>query len=310
MSDRLSGIAAFVQTVEAGSFALAAERLGLSRSAVGKSIARLEERLGVRLFHRTTRSQSLTEDGQAFYERCARAVAELKAAEAELDTGQRAPAGILRVSAPVLFGRHCVAPVLVDLARRHAALTLDLSFTDRQIDLVEEGIDLGVRIAPLADRAGLIARKLGTMRMVVVAAPSYLTARGVPRRLADLAEHDSVVYGRGGGSKPWTFIGSDGRETEIRVSSRIRFDNLEAIGDAAAAGAGLAFMACWMVADRLREGALVRVLEDEISAGLDVFAVWPQSRHLPTRVRIAIDELAARIPGLLEADDARSIAFR
>src|SRR5262249_22818153 len=153
--ERLTGIAAFVQAVEAGSFAVAAGRMGLTRSAVGKSIARLEQRLGVRLFHRTTRRQSLTEDGQAYYERCVRALAEIDAAEAALDSGRRAPAGCLRVTAPVLFGRYCVAPVLLELARRYSGLAIEMSFSDRVVDLLEEGFDLAIRVGTLSDSTSL-----------------------------------------------------------------------------------------------------------------------------------------------------------
>src|SRR5882724_11319726 len=151
MRERLSGIAAFVQAVEAGSFAQAAERMQMTRSAVGKSIARLEERLGVRLFHRTTRRQSLTHDGQAYYERCVRVLAELEA-------GRREPSGRLRVSAPVIFGRRCVSPVLLSLARKYPGLAVDVSFSDRVVDLIEEGFDLAVRIGTLPDSGSLAAR--------------------------------------------------------------------------------------------------------------------------------------------------------
>ena len=159
MRDRLNGVLAFVQAADAGSFALAARHMSLSRSAVGKSIARLEQQLGTRLFHRTTRNQTLTEDGQIFYERCVRALAEIEAAEATLESGRRAPRGTLRVSVPVLFGRYCVAPVLLEITRRYPLLQLDLSFTDRVVDLVEENFDLAVRVAPLASSSGLISRR-------------------------------------------------------------------------------------------------------------------------------------------------------
>jgi DNA-binding transcriptional LysR family regulator len=172
--EQLNGIATFVQAVESGSFALAAHRMRVTRSAVGKSIARLEHSLGVRLFHRTTRRLNLTEDGQVFYERCVRALAEIDAAEAALDNGRRAPVGRLRVSVPVLFGRHCVAPVLSKLAHQYGGLKVEISFSDRIVDLVEEGFDLAVRIGTLTDSASLAARRLGTERMGIYAAPSYL----------------------------------------------------------------------------------------------------------------------------------------
>ncbi|QRN96329.1 LysR family transcriptional regulator [Archangium violaceum] len=301
MTDRLSGVLSFVQAAEAGSFALAAQRMGLSRSAIGKSIARLEERLGTRLFQRTTRRQSLTDDGQAFYERCVRALAELEAAEAELDSGRRAPTGRLRVSAPVMFGRHCAAPLLWDLARQHSGLEVEISFSDRVVDLIEDGYDMAVRVAPLADQAGLTARRLGVQEMVVCAAPSYLARHGRPTTLGELDGHEAVIYGRNGISKPWRFPDGQGGEKLVSVPSRLRFDDVETIADAAAQGAGLAWLPCWLVAERVRGGQLVIVLEQEHRYGNEIYAVWPQNKHLPSKVRAAIDMLVARIPERLSS---------
>ncbi|WP_257457493.1 LysR family transcriptional regulator [Archangium lipolyticum] len=302
MTDRLSGVLSFVQAAEAGSFALAAQRMGLSRSAIGKSIARLEERLGTRLFQRTTRRQSLTDDGQAFYERCVRALAELEAAEAELDSGRRAPTGRLRVSASVMFGRHCAAPLLWELARQHPGLEVELSFTDRVVDLIEDGYDLAVRVAPLADQAGLTARRLGVQEMVVCAAPAYLARHGRPTSLEELEGHEAIAYGRNGISKPWRFPDGQGGEKLVSVPSRLRFDDGETIADAAVQGVGLAWLPCWLVAERVRGGQLVIVLEQERRYGNEIYAVWPQNKHLPSKVRAAIDVLVARIPERLSSD--------
>jgi DNA-binding transcriptional LysR family regulator len=303
MRDRLSGVLTFVQAADAGSFALAAQRLSLSRSAVGKSIARLERRLGTRLFHRTTRSQTLTEDGQTFYERCVRALAEIEAAEAALDSGRRAPAGRLRVSLPVLFGRYCAAPVLLDMARRYPELELDLSFTDRVVDLVEENFDIAVRVAPLASRfasrSGLIARRLGTMSVLVCASPEYLAARGRPETLADLDTHDTIIYARQSSVASWFFLDSNGEREQVQIKSRLRFDDLEAIADAAVAGAGVTWLPCCLVTKYLRDGRLAELPLGKRRFGVDVYAVWPQTRHLPSKVRVAVDDLAARVPGVL-----------
>ncbi len=299
MRDRLSGVLAFVQAADAGSFALAAKRMSLSRSAVGKSIARLEQRLGTRLFHRTTRNQSLTEDGQAFYERCVRALAEIEAAEATLESGRRAPTGRLRVSVPVLFGRHCAARVLLDLARRHPQLQLDLTFTDRVVDLVEENVDLAIRIAPLATRAGLIARRLGTFGALVCASPEYLAARGRPETIADLDGHDTIIYARQAAVASWFFLDANGQREQAQIRSRLRFDDLEAIADAAVAGAGVTWLPCWLATGHLRDGRLVELPLGKRRFGFDVYAVWPQTRHLPTRVRVAVDDLAVRIPEVI-----------
>jgi DNA-binding transcriptional LysR family regulator len=234
MIDRLNGVSLFVQVAEAGSFAVAADRVGLSRSAVGKAIARLEERLGTRLFHRTTRSQALTQAGQAYYERCRRVLAELEAAEADIDTGRATPSGRLRVTAPVLIGRRFVAPVLLDLVRQHPGLSLEIAFTDRQADLVEDGIDLAVRAAPLPDVAGLATRRLARLPMVVCATPAYLAARGRPATLEELPAHDLLVYGRDGRSLPWRFIEPDGSVRAMILDGRIRFDDLDSLVEATA----------------------------------------------------------------------------
>lgn len=296
MQDRLGGIAAFVQAAEAGSFALAADRLHLSRSAVGKTIARLEERLGVRLFQRTTRHLSLTEEGQAYYEHCVRALAELEAAEGELEQGRLEPSGRLRISLPQLFGRRCVLPLLLGLARRHPRLELDLSFSDRVADLVEDGFDLAVRIGSLADSSGLKARPLGEFVFGLYAAPAYLAANGRPRALEDLGAHTGLAYGRAGRFAHWSFVDAEGRAHRVAPGRRLHFDDLEAIRDAALAGIGLARLPRWLVEDAVREGVLAAVLPGHASEPHAVHAVWPASRHVPSKVRAAIDALVAGVP--------------
>lgn len=299
MNDRLAGIDTFVYAVDAGSFALAAERMGLTRSAVGKTIARLEQRLGTRLFHRTTRQQNLTEDGQAYYERCVRALAELEAAEAAFDNGRREPGGRLRVSAPLLFGRHCVAPVLMALGRSHTKLQVEISFSDRVVDLVEEGFDLAVRIGPLRDSATLAARRLGTQAMGICAAPSYLASHGTPQAAADFATHTAIVYGLNGQSAQWRIRDTDGAVRELNIGTRLRFDDVQVIADAAVAGHGLAWLPCWLMAPRLRTGELALVTSSQNTVSSEVHAVWPQSRYLPSKTRAAIDALVAQVPAML-----------
>lgn len=298
-NDRLTGIDTFVHAVEAGSFALAAERLGLTRSAVGKTVARLERRLGARLFQRTTRQQSLTEDGQAYYERCLRALAELDAAEAAFDSGRREPVGRLRVSAPLLFGRHCVAPVLAALAEKYQKLQVEMSFSDRVVDLVEEGFDLAVRIGPLRDSATLAARRLGSQAMGICAAPSYLARHGTPQSPADFPAHTAVIYGLNGSSAQWRIRDSDGEWREPLIGSRLRFDDVQAIADAAVAGHGLAWLPCWLMSRYLRSGELALVTSSQNTVASEVHAVWPQSRYLPSKTRTAIDALVEQVPAML-----------
>jgi DNA-binding transcriptional LysR family regulator len=299
MSDRLSGIAAFIEAVEAGSFAEAARRMNLSRSAIGKTIARLEQRLDVRLFNRTTRQQSLTDEGEAYFERCQQALAELTAAESALDSRRAEPAGMLRVSAPMQLGRHCVAPILVDLAVRHPRLQLDLSLADRFVDLTEERIDLAIRVTPLPDSSNLTTRKIGTFGMMFCASPAYIAQHGKPDTPDDLARHHCLAYGRSGRAWGWRFLKEDGREEVIDTTGRIRIEDIESLADAAVAGAGIAAMPYWLVHDRLASGALVPVLETHRTNDYDVYAFWPQSRHMPSKLRAAVDALVAGMPAML-----------
>jgi DNA-binding transcriptional LysR family regulator len=257
MVDQLSGIAAFVAAAEASSFALAAEKMGLSRSSIGKAIARLEERLGVQLFHRTTRSLRLTDEGAAFYERCAGALADIKDAETSFDAVKRQPVGRVRISVPVLLGRHCIAPILVDLAAAHAKLELDVTFTDRPVDLLADGFDLVVRTGPLRNQDDLKARCLGTQSMLLCAAPAYLRRYGMPTRLEEIESHEMLAYGRGHRIVPWRFGGAHEERRQIEPTGRLRFDDLDAIADAATAAMGVAWLPSWLVAPRLHSGQLV-----------------------------------------------------
>ena len=300
MTDRLDGVATFVQVVEAGSFALAAERLNLTRSAVGKVIARLETRLGVRLIHRTTRSQSLTEDGQAYYERCVRALAELEAAEAELEGGRRAPRGRLRVSLPLAFGQLCVAPVLMNLARRHPKLQIDMSFSDRMVDLVEEGFDLAVRIGELRDSTSLAARRLGVQYTSIGAAPSYLVRYGMPVSLDEMDGRDGIVYARGGALVPWDLHDEAGQVKRVKINPQLSMDDVQAIAAAAIAGFGLARIPSWLLARYVKSGELVLVKGRCSLPPQEINVVWPQTRYMASKVRCAIDALVAEIPALID----------
>jgi DNA-binding transcriptional LysR family regulator len=300
MRDSLDGVAVFVEAVEAGGFARAAERLALTRSAVGKTIARMEARLGVRLFHRTTRSQSLTEDGQIYYERCLRALEELRAGEALLESGRREVSGRLKVSMPVLFGRYCVEPVLLELAQEHAKLELDLRFSDSVVDLIAEGFDLAIRNRVPGEGNGLRARKIASQRKVVCAAPSYVATQGAPTDVAALASHDALVYWRNDQPFPWTLRDRNGEMIEAQLKWRLRFDSQEAIVDAAVSGMGIACVPSWLVRSHIDAGDLVPLLEPFPSIPLDTYAVWPAARHMPMRLRVTIDTLAARLRGVVD----------
>ncbi|MBN3846349.1 LysR family transcriptional regulator [Paraburkholderia sp. Ac-20342] len=299
MTDNLDGVATFVQVVEAGSFALAAERMNLTRSAVGKAISRLEARLGVRLLHRSTRSQTLTAEGQAYYEGCVRALAELDVAEAALDHGRAEPAGRLRVSVPEAFGYFCVAPILLDLVRQYPKLQIDLSFTDRFTDLIEEGFDLAVRIGELRDSSTLAARRLGTQHVVIGASPAYLERYGTPTCIEQLENHVGIALSRAGAVAPWNAKDADGSAQPVRIRSRVSMDDIQAIAAAAIDGYGLAWLPCWLLTRYAKSGALVPVLDNYRVRSQEVYAIWPKARHLRAKTRVAIDALKEKVPEMI-----------
>ena len=294
----LTDVPAFVAAAEANGFAAAARRLNLSRSAVGKAVARLEARLGVRLFHRTTRSQSLTEEGQAFYEACRQALDALRQGRLQIDAGRRHVAGRLRVTMPALFGRICVAPILTTLAAQHPDLELDLQFGDRVVDVIEDRFDLAIRIGTLDDAAGLKVRLLGRQPMAVCAAPSYLAAHGRPEAPDDLQAHQAVVYGTPKRAwRGWVFPRpGNAAPLDIEPPSRLRFDDLGAIADAAVAGLGVAWLPWWLIRDHVRDGSLVHLMADRPMLAADCYALWPDTPRLPLRVRAAIDALVRDLP--------------
>ncbi|MER9139058.1 LysR family transcriptional regulator [Mesorhizobium sp. M0830] len=294
---RLESMAVFVRAVDLGSFAAAAVALDLSGPMVGKHVRFLEERLGVRLLNRTTRRQSLTDFGRAYYERCRVVLAEADAADALAADQLAEPRGKLRVTMPAHFGRHCVTPVLLQLARQYPMLELDLSLSDRFADLAEDGYDLAIRTGALDDKAGVIARRVARQGMVVCAAPAYLQRHGEPRRIEDLVDHQAIVYRRLGQIvQPWLFAHEGQLTQEITPAGRLRLDDLDAIADAAAEGMGVAWLPYWLVRNRIRAGALVALLPDETRFLYDCYALWLQTPHLPLKVRLAVDALAAALP--------------
>ena len=277
----------FVAVVEAGSFTQAAARMGRSKAGVSRQVKGLEERLGVRLLNRTTRSLSLTDSGAALYERSSVALAELRDAEAAVALQQVTPQGRLKVSVPVAYGRRVVAEPLFRLVEEHLGLELDLSFTDRHVDLVAEGFDLVVRIGELAD-SSLIARRLGSTRRMVCAAPAYLKGRSLPEKPADLLDHSCLLYSQQAAGSAWRF--ADG--VTINVRGRIRADSGDALLAAARAGLGIVWLPDFYVGRDVADGRLVKLLEHCEAEALGIWVVYPHSRNLSLKVRLAVDRLA------------------
>jgi len=228
-----------------------------------------------------------------------RALAELDAAEAELDGGRRAPRGRLRVSLPLAFGQLCAAPVLMQLARQHPQLQIDMSFSDRMVDLVEEGFDLAVRIGDLRDSASLAARRLGVQYTSIGASPAWLARHGMPRTLDDIDGRDGIMYARAGAPVTWDLLDDTGEVKRVAVRPQLSMDDVQAIASAAIAGFGLARIPSWLLARYVKTGELVLVRGCCSLPPQEINVVWPQSRYMPSKTRCAIDALVAGIPSML-----------
>ncbi len=297
-SERLKGIDLFVCVADAGSFTAAAERMNLTSSAVSKGIARLESRLNTRLFQRTTRRLALTEAGVDFYRTCTAVLAELEEAELALHTEHGEPCGKVRVDLPASFGRLHVLPVILDFVAEHGLLHPHVSFSDRFVDPVEEGIDILVRIGGSDEwPVALGHRYLGAERLIFCAAPRYLAEHGEPRTVHDLEQHSCVVYGRSdGGVNPWLFSGEHAGDRERRVMpGRIAVGDGEAQVVAVLAGQGIAQLPLWLVQDHLHSGSLVQVLPDLALEGSPINLVWLKTRQNLPKVSALLEALAAAL---------------
>jgi DNA-binding transcriptional LysR family regulator len=254
----------------------------------------MEARLGTRLLNRTTRSLGLTPEGEAYYAACVEALTVLDAAQAQLAAHLAAPAGRLRIDLPLTFGRRCVAPILFEIAERFPDLRLDVSFTDRRVDLVPEGIDLAVRMGELDDRVGLVARRIYVERSAVCAAPAYLDRHGRPQTIDDLERHALIVYGRDGFVSPWFIPDAAGRPRKYAPRGRIVLGHGEPMLDATLAGCGVTYLPTWLIANELVSGQLERLLSHDLAETASIHAIWPATRTLAPKIRIVVDELVRR----------------
>jgi len=287
--DSLNGIAMFVAVADTRSFTKAASQFGVSASAVGKSIARMEERLAVRLFHRSTRSITLTTEGLLFLERCRRILGEVAAAEAELSELSGAPRGRLRVSTPQLTG--LIMPTLTGFMRRYPDIALEVDLSERMVDIIEEGFDAVIRTGT-HDDSRLSARRIGSCSQVVVAAASYLAARGTPQHPRELSGHDCLLhrFPATGRIERWPFIRA-ADEPEPALPARLICSNIEAVSYALLQGEGIAFLPTFIIADALRDGRLVTLLDDFMQETVTVTMLWPFSRHASPKLRALIDHV-------------------
>jgi DNA-binding transcriptional LysR family regulator len=292
---QLQAIASFVNSVETGSFTAAAARMGVSKSATGKSVARLEDRLGVRLLNRTTRNLSLTAEGRVYYESCLKVLEELIAAEALLASRKRVVSGTLRINLPISFGRLCVMPVLAEVAEHNPQLDLDISFADRRVDLVEEGIDLAVRIGDPGDHANLVGRRIGTQRSIICASPAYLARRGQAASVEDFSNHDCLAFSRDGRALPWIVADDSGMPKAFTIQPRHTVSHGEALRDATLNGLGVACLTTWLVDDDLKNGRLIALPIAMPPEDAPITALWPKSRDLSPKVRVVVDALVKAI---------------
>lgn len=301
-SERLKGIDAFVCVADSGSFKAAAERMNLTGSAISKSIARLENRLGVRLFQRTTRRLALTDAGTTFYRTCTGVLADLEEAELALHIENSEPQGRIRIDLPAAFGRLKALPVLLQFVQQHALLLPHISFSDRFIDPVEEGVDILVRVGGSDLWPSTLGhRYLGSERHVFCSSPAYLSTQGTPRTDRDLEHHACIAYGRADGTvSPWHFSGSKPGESERRVMpARMVVGDGEAQVMAAVAGCGIAQLPTWLISRQLEEGTLVEVLPHLAAEGLPINLAWLKSRQALPKVSALLEALAAglELPG-------------
>ncbi len=294
--DRLAGLDLFIRVVETGSFSKAAEDLGIAQPTATKAVAAIEERLGARLLHRSTRGVTPTEVGALYYEKCKRISREVEDAENLATLLQSGVGGQIRISTSLAFGRRVLVPVVLRYMREHPGVGIDLSFDDRYVNLVEQGIDLAVRMGRLADST-LGARYLGTNPWVMVASPAYLVEHPAPRVPADLAGHSCLIYSSVQGDDRWSFTGPTGVEISVPVKGLLRTNNLSAVLEAARTGMGVAVLPWYVANDAVADGGVVPVMIDHVLPTQDVHAVYPSPKLVSTKVTHFIAYLQLALQG-------------
>lgn len=285
--DRVANMLAFARTVELGSFSAAADTLSLSPQMIGKQVRQLEDHLGLQLLNRTTRRQSLTDFGRAYYERVQHILAELESVEAFAAESLAQPRGLLRISAPLTFGAHALAKAVPDYVSLYPEVEIDLVLSDRVVDLIEDGIDVAFRVGKMAD-SSLVARSLKPMEPIVCAAPSYFIKKGRPAKPSDLAGHDILGFAHAIERMGWAFDGPSGREV-VEVRSRFRANSGQALRALALAGMGIVLQPFDLVGDDIMDGRLVEVFQDYQAVTRPMHIVYPPHRRITPKLRSFID---------------------
>lgn len=291
--DRFQEMRTFAAVVDAGSFVGAADALQMSKPAVSRYVGELETRLGVRLLQRTTRRLSLTSEGEVFHARCKELLAQVDEAEAEVSSRSGDATGLLKLSVPVSFGERHLAPLWPVFMARHPKVALDVSLSDRTVDLVEEGFDVAVRIARLQS-SSLVSRRIATSRLHLCASPAYLERHGTPQHPAELAQHSVLAYTLLSTGDHWTFNGSEG-EVSVNVTPRFRSNSGETCRSGALAHQGIILQPDFLVGPDLAAGALVELMPHYRSLEFGIYALYPTRKHVAPKVRLLIDFLMASL---------------
>jgi len=291
--DQLDAMRLFVRVVELGSFAAVAQQMGVARSVVTRKVAALEAKLGVKLIARSTRRLNLTAAGAGYLEKCREILRLLEAAETDITEDRQEPRGPIRIGLPLIYGVRHLAPLLLEFCGRHPGVDLDMDFSDRRINLIEEGVDLSIRITDALGQRE-VARRIGTAGMVVVASPDYLRARGEPAHPADLAGHECLSYTLSDVSS-WRFT-VDGQMRNYPVRGRLQANNGDVLMAAAAQGLGIACEPLFIAGPALAAGTVRQILAGFPMPELGVYAVLPGNRQVPHRVRVLVEFLAGRLP--------------
>jgi DNA-binding transcriptional LysR family regulator len=294
--DKLTSIKAFTKVVQHGSFAAAGRELRLSRSAISKYVIDLEQDLGVQLLVRTTRSARPTENGQAYYERGLAILADLEEADLAVTRLQAEPRGLLRVNGPMSFGTLHLGRAIADFMAKYPELQIQLILSDEQLDPVQEGFDVTLRIGDLPS-SSLIARKIVGMNRVICAAPAYLKQHGTPKHPNDLRDHKCLAYGHLVTGNQWKLIGRDGAEHAVHIPWTLCSNNGEVLRDAAVKGLGIVLLPTFIIGPDLQQGSLRTILTDYMFTDSALYAIYPQTRHLSVKVRLFIDFLVERFGG-------------
>lgn len=304
--DRFSALSALIAVVDSGSFQAAGDRLGIAKSVVSRRVSQLEQALGIRLLHRTTRSLSLTDEGRQFYQRSVQIINDLKDAELEVSQENQVVRGRLKLAAPLSFGLLHLAPAISTFLQNYPDLDLELDLNDRNVNLVDEGFDMALRIGRLED-SNLVSRRIGRANHITCASPLYLDQRGVPRCPEDLSHHTGLQYANVSLKAQWHYRGEQGQVEQAVPRIRMRANNGEVLAKAAISGMGLVSGPSFILGQYVRSGELVQVLENYRQPSVGIYLLYPPGRLMPRRVQVFSDYLKESFGDRADWDEGLSI---